>query len=344
LLPALILCISTQDASDLVKKFEAFVNNDKGYSCSVLVTSPQYPKPLKGKISGKKPNFFNFRLANEHVDYQYIASPKGAIEIDHVEKTFYEFGPFPRIFVPRGFFSALPLFTIPVPYISFSMEKAFPGYKNSLKTIGMDTVNGSLATHVQINVSEKMDFWFDNEGRLVKYVQYFQNPGSEPMPVNFVFSDFGVASESGFNVEPPKGYQAEVLKRILYPPEIGTKLPKLSWKKPDGSAYPLTISKPTLFVFAEENCEISPKLQPVLESIKQKVTTIVVSSTGVSKLKGSVTLRLTLEELRGIGIDGSPFLLLVDKSGTVLWEDSGFVKGTEKQIQEAILKKVESIK
>lgn len=343
-LPTILMLLSGQEGHDLAVKFAQRLQSPQGYSCNFQLTNSHDSSKASGSIAVKAPYSINFQINAPSIRYQYLADAKSAIEINHTQKTFWEFGPLDHIYIPSGKFSAIPILTMPVPFVALSLEGSLRSNRVKYEIVGREKLDGVDTTHVKAsNSSLTLEMWFNAAGDMLKYIQPHEEPGEDPVYYIFRFSGFGKAGV--FNTEPPLGYEEYALRRALEPLPVGAAFPPSIWATPTGVKAKLEFRTPTLVIFTEQGCSISAKLAPVLKGLSGKVSAVTISSDGQAPpaLANLKHYKLAEGDLnRQMGIEGTPILMLVGKDGKIKWVDMGFQPGSEKSLIKAILEKVKS--
>jgi len=329
-----LAAVATPDAA--LTRMAAYLQ--KPFTVSFQVTRERLPGAGTGTLTVQRPNRMNYRIQWLGDDYQVGWSENRTIEIVRNLKTYFESGPYPRLYMPESHISDVAKFGFPVVLLAGDPRSIYPN--TQLKLVGQEKVQGITCDHVKGGTNEGFDVWIAPDGRPMRY-RFDDSDPAGTVSVKYEFSKWASASNvplATFEPPAPSGFRQHGLPRDPRPMQPGERFPTEGWLDASGQTAKLTFDKITIVVVTAADCEVTPRAANALRELESTAKVILLCDSGrapatlnrypVFRDKGQRTLtRLTTP--------GTPLFLLVGTDGVVRKTWLGFTRAqSAKFVQE----------
>ncbi|MCC7435935.1 MAG: DUF2092 domain-containing protein [Methanoregulaceae archaeon] len=334
-LAALLFCaISTPD--EVLARMATYLQ--KPFSVSMQVTRDRFPGTGAGSLTVQRPNRMHYRLNWMGDSYEIGWSENRTIEFVHNLKTYFESGPYPRLYQPESHLTDVPKFGFPLFLLAADLKSIYPGVP--LKLIGKETVGGESCDHVRGGTIGGFDVWVASDGRPMRFRYDDQDPVGK-VSVKYEFAKWSSAAStpmSFFEPVAPAGFRPHALPRDPYPIQPGNMFPVEGWVSAKGPAANLKFTKPTLLVVTAPDCEASGRAAGALRELSREAAIWVFSDSG--RVPPALAQFPAYRDRNGRTMarffaPGTPLILLIRADGKVVKTWLGFSKGqSEKFVAE----------
>lgn len=311
----------------------------KPFAAAFVVTRTGFEGSGSGTITVQRPNRMIFTVKWGSEDYEVTWSENRTLEIVREVKTYFESGPFPRLYQPDSHLTDLPKYAFPLVLLAADVRTIYPGVP--LKLVGQESVGGVLCDHVKGGAGEGFDVWVAKDGRPMR----FRNDDQSPIglaSVKFEFSKWAPAGGinlSRFEPPVPAGFRPHALPRDPYPLQPGFPFPADGWVGPRGAVNTLKFDRTTLIVVTSPDCDASTRAATALRDLESTVAIWTFTDTGraPSALSRYPAYRDTAQRtLPRLTVPGTPLFLLVGKDGKVVKTWFGFSKAQSAEFVKSV--------
>ncbi len=357
MLSATLLMLAVDDAKAALDRFSSFVRKTPVMSVDLQVQMEGYPTAGKGLLVFSKPSKAHLKVDWPQHGYEFIANGANRVEIDHAERTYFEFRG--GGLVPPGEVSMTAQYAFPSYFVSGDLRSLFPQgvkFRADRKIVQGSSVLTPISASVSgITGTMKVVAYVDQAGKLASVKTDLDNDdGRRVWTVTYSNYRLGT-SASTFVVAPPKGYSPDRLQTPIPGLSVDDDFPAKDWQNANsGSSLSSLRGKSYLAIYVRPGCEPSKQAVKEIEAIgstlaKSGVQPIVLVQ-GAKNVAQSFATRLpryygaTPTAVGNLRSPGTPTLYLVNRTGKLerLWY--GFDREQPKQYNSDILSAAKAIK
>lgn len=287
----------------------------KPLTAEFTVVRKDVPGQGSGKITVERPCRMRYVVKWGPYDFESTWSEDRTLELTRAGKTFYESGPYERLYQPQSAFSTLPDVAFPLILLIGDPRQMLP--EGKLTYVASEKVGGAICDHVK---ASGYDAWVSSEGKLLKF-RYDAPIDGGTVSVTYQFTNFKtIAPQSKSFYEPgvPAGFRPYGLPRDPYPLQPGYPFPDRDW-----SASVFDGDKPLLAVVVSGDCEVSARAARALATLQRDVPVKLFSDDGAP---GALRAFPVIKDRSGRTLSrfftpGTPLFVLVGKDRRIrhLW-------------------------
>lgn len=252
----------------------------KPFTVSFQVTRDRIPGAGTGTMTVQRPNRMLFRIQWLGDDYQVAWSENRTVETVRNLKTYFESGPYGRLYQPESHLTDVAKFGFPIGLLAADLRTIYPG--TGLKLVGQESVQGVSCDHVKGGSGAGFDVWVAPDGRPLRF-RFDDQDAVGNVSVKYEFSKWTNAANvplSAFEPAVPSGFRPHALPRDPRPIGPESMFPVDGWVGADGKPATLKFSKPTLIVVTAPDCEATTRASGALRELESSMDIWAFSDTG----------------------------------------------------------------
>lgn len=332
-------------------RFAEYMRKADSLAVSLEASTSASPARGTGTLTYTRPERLAFTMKGPGVDYTWIVTEVGGVEIDRSSRKYDEMPRIGGLNVPMSRLSEVPSNTFPVPIILGDLRAILPDTA-SYKLAGKQDIGGvsaeQLVSEFQTMVGRaRVDAYLAPDGRLLRLsLTTSQGAGSFTRTLDLKgYKTNQPVSPSVFDLAIPSGFVPHALPKVERNTNVGFRPPLKGWKR-DGAEVDLrrmAAGKPMLLIVTAPDCEVSARAAKALDELAAS-----------SEKGGAAVLRLYTEPTNrsedivdpdgratlDLGIPGTPTIYLLDRTGEVsrMWYgyDAGEWANRRKDMQDAL--------
>lgn len=350
---ALLVGIAIQQQTDPVARFATFLAECKSFTIEYTVKDTRARDTATCKYEAVKPNMEKFSSKWGGEIFTYTHSPKGGISVRNDLKAYAESYAVPVYGYLPDTMSGVSVLAYPYFLFPPTLKDIYQG--GQVKAAGQETVRGNACDKVVISSpgGNNSTFWIGKDGRVWRWSRVtIDNSGSSttlfeitkfessaPTTANYYASNLPLGYVP-YQIPLPKTRTLQTEDKAAFGQWYDARLDK----KTDASKLP----RPLAIVFTDPTCAICAKIEPYLAGLRRQL-----------KAKGCALIEVSLGSKRpntatkdkdrpvfwdsdgaierAYGTPGTPYFLVVDKSGTLVAGFQGYTKELEPTITKSLL-------